>query len=61
MDEPVVADVDMLIDRPDLGPNCATLVPAGHVIPPELVGLPRRPRNQPAPVKSPRPRKRGTR
>jgi hypothetical protein len=40
----LVAVVDLLIDRPDLGPAAATLVAAGDPIPAELADLPRRKR-----------------
>ncbi len=38
-------DVDTLVDRPDLGPGCSTLIAAGDRIPPELAGFPRRARD----------------
>ena len=40
-----VAEVDLLIEREDLGPGCSTLVAAGDTIPAELVDLPRKPRD----------------
>lgn len=42
--QPLVVEVDTLIDRPDLGPGCSTLVAAGDKVPPHLADLPRRPR-----------------
>jgi hypothetical protein len=48
--EPERAEVDLLIERADLGPGC-TLVAAGDVIPPELAALPRRPRSGEPPPK----------
>jgi hypothetical protein len=36
--------VDPLIDRPDLGPEAATLVAAGDPVPADLADLPRRKR-----------------
>jgi hypothetical protein len=42
--KPQVATEDTLIEREDLGPGCATLIVKGDPIPPELAGLPRRPR-----------------
>jgi hypothetical protein len=47
--EPDRVDVDTLVDRPDLGPDAATLVVAGDVVPADLAALPRRPASQPAP------------
>jgi hypothetical protein len=44
--EPERADVDTLIERPDLGPSASTLVAAGDVIPKGLAHLPRRPRGE---------------
>jgi hypothetical protein len=41
---PETAEVDLLIERPDLGPGAHTLVAAGDPVPPGLAGLPRRPR-----------------
>jgi hypothetical protein len=46
--QPELAAEDLLIERPDLGPGCSTLIAKGDPIPPALAGLPRRPR-QPAP------------
>lgn len=43
-----LAPDDLLIERPDLGPGCSTLVAKGDPIPPAFAGLPRRPR-QPGP------------
>ncbi len=43
------AEVDLLIDRADLGPGSATLIAAGDPIPAELAGLPRRPRTPEVP------------
>jgi hypothetical protein len=40
----LVALVDLLIERADLGPGAATLVAAGDPIPQELLELPRRAR-----------------
>jgi hypothetical protein len=40
-----VAEVDLLVEREDLGPGCATLISAGDTIPAELVDLPRKPRD----------------
>jgi hypothetical protein len=40
----LVANVDLLIDRPDLGVGRATLISAGDPIPPELADLKRRKR-----------------
>jgi hypothetical protein len=37
----LVAALDLLVARPDLGPNASTLVAAGDVIPAELADLPR--------------------
>jgi hypothetical protein len=48
---PERAEVDVLIEREDLGPGATTLVAAGDVIPPELADLPRRPR-EPKPKRS---------
>ncbi|MEU2975983.1 hypothetical protein ABZ678_02940 [Streptomyces hirsutus] len=42
------ADEDLLIERPDLGPGCHTVVAAGDPIPPALASLPRHARH-PAP------------
>jgi len=41
--EPDRVDVDTLVARPDLGPDAATLVAAGDVVPAELADRPRRP------------------
>ncbi len=41
-----VAEVDVLIERPDLGPGAHTLIVAGQPIPAELARLPRIPREQ---------------
>lgn len=41
--EPQRAEGDVLIDRPELGPDAATLITAGQVIPAHLAALPRRP------------------
>jgi len=38
------AKEDLLIERPDLGPESYTAVNKGEPIPPELAGLPRHPR-----------------
>jgi len=43
-DGDLVAVVDLLIDRPDLGPGAATLVAAGDQVPPALADHERRPR-----------------
>jgi hypothetical protein len=43
-----LAAEDLLIERPDLGPGCSTLIAKGDPIPPELADLPRHPR-QPKP------------
>jgi hypothetical protein len=51
--EPELAEVDVLLERTDLGPGAATLIVKGDPIPPELAGLPRRPR---APKPAPKPR-----
>ena len=40
---PEVADEDTHVVREDLGPDSVTFVAKGDPIPPELVGLPRRP------------------
>ncbi len=40
---PDLAEVDLLISRPDPGPGCATLIVAGDPIPPQLATLPCRP------------------
>jgi hypothetical protein len=40
----LVACVDLLIERADLGPGCATLISAGDPLPPDLTDLPRRKR-----------------
>jgi hypothetical protein len=45
-DETETAAEDLLIERPDLGPGCATLVSAGDPIPPALAHLPRRSRKE---------------
>jgi hypothetical protein len=42
--DPETADVDLLIERADLGPGACTLVAAGDPVPAHLAGLPRRPR-----------------
>lgn len=42
--EPQRAADDLLIERPDLGVGCYTLVAAGDPIPAELAELPRTPR-----------------
>ena len=47
--EPERAEVDLLIERADLGPGCTTLVAA--VIPPELAALPQQPRSGEPPPK----------
>jgi hypothetical protein len=47
--EPDRVTEDTLIDRPDLGPESATLVAAGDVVPADLAALPRRPASRPAP------------
>lgn len=39
----VLAEVDLLIERADLGPGCHTVVVAGQRIPPHLARLPSRP------------------
>lgn len=39
----VLAEVDLLIERADLGPGCTTIVVAGDRIPAHLVRLPSRP------------------
>lgn len=46
--DPEVAEVDLRIERPDLGIGCHTFVAAGHEIPHGLADLPRHP-VQPAP------------
>jgi hypothetical protein len=38
-----LATEDLLIERPDLGRGCSTLVAKGDPIPPAFAGLPRRP------------------
>lgn len=38
-DEQVIADEDILIERPDLGPGCHTLVVGGTPIPPHLMAM----------------------
>jgi hypothetical protein len=43
--EPERAEVDLLIEREDLGPGCTTLIAKGDPIPPELAALARRPRS----------------
>jgi hypothetical protein len=43
-----LATEDLLIERPDLGPGCSTLIAKGDPIPPAFAGLPRRSR-QPGP------------
>jgi hypothetical protein len=40
-----VAAEDLLIERPDLGPGCATLIVAGDPVPVALADWPRRPRH----------------
>jgi hypothetical protein len=47
-----VAERDVLIDRPDLGPGAATLIREGDPIPPHLADRPRRPAVPDAPAKS---------
>ncbi|MGH3993741.1 MAG: hypothetical protein ACRDSN_14925 [Pseudonocardiaceae bacterium] len=42
-DAPQLAEVDLLIERPDLGPGCSTLIVAGDPIPPNLARLPSAP------------------
>jgi hypothetical protein len=49
--EPERAEVDLLIERADLGPGATTLVVKGDPIPPELAALPRRPREPKPPLK----------
>jgi hypothetical protein len=39
--DPEVAEVDLQIERADLGPGCHTFVAAGSPIPRALIGLPR--------------------
>lgn len=52
-DEPVLVDVDTLIDRSDeLGEGAATLIAAGDPIPPNLIDLPRKPRERTEPAKA---------
>lgn len=48
----VVAEWDILIDRPDLGPGAATLIREGDPIPPHLADRPRRPAAPDAPAKN---------
>jgi hypothetical protein len=38
------AKEDLLVERPDLGPESFTLISKGDPIPPALADLPRRPR-----------------
>ncbi|MFZ3558361.1 MULTISPECIES: hypothetical protein [unclassified Streptomyces] len=40
--EPEPVAVDTIVDRPDLGPGCATLVAAGTPVPVHLVDFSRR-------------------
>jgi hypothetical protein len=40
---PEVAEVDLVVERKDLGPDSATFIASGDPIPPELAALPRRP------------------
>lgn len=49
--EPDRVDVDTLVDRPDLGPECSTFVAAGDVVPADLAALPRRPASEARPAK----------
>lgn len=42
-DEPQGVEVDTLIERADLGPECFTLIAAGDAIPSHLAHLPTRP------------------
>jgi hypothetical protein len=51
MATPERAEVDVLIERTDLGPGATTLVAKGDPIPPELAALPRRPRDPKPPRK----------
>ncbi|MGH3834698.1 MAG: hypothetical protein ACRDSF_03190 [Pseudonocardiaceae bacterium] len=52
--EPQRADGDILVECPELGPNCAVLITDGQPIPAHLVYRPRRPARPDKP-----PRKRG--
>jgi hypothetical protein len=49
--EPDRVTEDTLVDRPDLGPDAATLVAAGDVVPKDLAALPRRPASEAKPAK----------
>ena len=40
---PALAEVDLLIERADLGPGCYTAIAQGSRIPPHLVRLPNTP------------------
>ena len=41
-DGQLYALVDLVVERPNLGPNKLTHIRAGHLVPPEFAHLPRR-------------------